>query len=100
MKLTLKLHQLLQAIAFATDDDIANLDMELTLKELQDGVYVWRAVDPSKSFKLEEAAPAMLLQELYADDLMLLPAKGDQQHSLDFGVGEADAIKSGYTHWV
>lgn len=61
MTLTLKVYQLLQAISFASDE--GDLELQLTLKELQDGVYVWRTSAPEQgSLKLAETPPKLTFE--------------------------------------
>jgi hypothetical protein len=85
MKLTLKLHQLIQAIAFVGNDDIACLELDVTIKELEDGLYVWRTADPSKSYKLSAVAPTILEHEPYESNVgMEITESADDEQLLEF----------------
>lgn len=97
--LTLKLHQLIQAIDFALefdDEQVANddgLEVKLTFKELPDGVYVWKANDPKAgSSLLSDEAPehltAVNIQQHDAD------LEADEQTYFDFTGAEAKAEPS------
>lgn len=66
MKLTLKLHQIVQAIDFIANEDssVDDLDVEISFKQLADGIYIWRADAPENSLKLEAEIPKLLMSKL------------------------------------
>ena len=69
MKLTLKLHQLVQAVDFAVSKDYdssndLDLDLEISFRELDDGIHIWRAQTPDASLRLEAKMPPLLASKL------------------------------------
>lgn len=69
MTLVLKVHQLLQAVAFL-GDEVEDIDVRLSFKEFNDGsLHVWRTDAPEQgTVALEPTIPLKLAAELIADD--------------------------------
>lgn len=102
--LTLKLHQLIQAIDFVLEQDdeqdAANdgLNVKLTFKELPDGVYVWKADDPKAGSSLlsdetPERLTAVNIQQLGDVDTI-----DEQQLYFDFTNDDVELTSPDYAH--